>query len=54
MVAVDDAGRPAAVPPFAPQTPLQRKRHRAAEIRRTLRREIQDRLAAVAEHPEAG
>jgi acyl-CoA hydrolase len=52
MVAVDDAGRPAGVPAFAPKTPLERKRHRAAEIRRTLRREIEQRLAAVAERPE--
>lgn len=52
MVAMDEAGRPAAVPPFRPRTPLERKRHRAAEIRRTLRREIEQRLAAVAEHPE--
>lgn len=54
MVAVDEAGRPTAVPPFAPRTALERKRHRAAEIRRTLRREIEERLAAVAEHPEDG
>ncbi|MGY6632464.1 MAG: acyl-CoA thioesterase [Alkalilacustris sp.] len=54
MVAVDDDGRPAPVPPFAPETPLERKRHRAAEIRRTLRRDIETRLAAVAESPEEG
>ena len=52
MVAVDDDGRPAAVPPLTPRTELEHKRHRAAEIRRTLRREIEDRLAAVAERPE--
>lgn len=52
MVAVDDAGRPASVPAFAPATPMQAKRHRAAEIRRTLRREIEGRLAAVADRPE--
>ena len=54
MVAVDDAGRPAAVPPLTPRTALDRKRHRAAEIRRTLRREIETRLAAVAERPDDG
>ena len=53
MVAVDDAGRPAAVPGFVPQTDMERKRHRAAEIRRTLRRDIEDRLAAVADRPDA-
>ena len=52
MVALDEAGRPAEVPPFAPDTPLERKRHRAAEIRRTLRREIEQRLEAVADDPE--
>ncbi len=52
MVALDDDGRPAGVPAFAPKTALERKRHRAAEIRRTLRREIEQRLADVAEHPE--
>ena len=52
MVAVDAAGRPAPVPPVVPATALERKRHRAAEIRRTLRREIEERLAAVAERPE--
>jgi acyl-CoA hydrolase len=54
MVAVDDNGRPAPVPPFTPATPLERKRHSAAMIRRTLRREIEERLEAVAEHPEDG
>ena len=54
MVAVAENGRPTAVPQFTPETPLDRKRHRAAEIRRTLRREIEERLAAVAEHPEDG
>ena len=54
MVAVDETGRPAPVPRFVPTGALEVKRHRAAEIRRTLRREIEDRLAAVAEHPEDG
>lgn len=54
MVALDDSGRPAEVPPFTPDTPMERKRHRAAEIRRTLRREIERRLEAVAEHPDDG
>lgn len=52
MVAVDEAGRPAAIPRFVPQALLEVKRHRAAEIRRTLRREIEDRLEAVAERPD--
>jgi uncharacterized protein (TIGR00369 family) len=38
MVAVDDAGRPAAVPPRAPATPDEVRRIEAAEQRRRLRR----------------
>jgi acyl-CoA hydrolase len=52
MVAVDDARRPAAVPPFAPATEVERQRHRAAALRRELRREFVARLEAVAEKGE--
>ena len=40
MVAVDDQGRPVQVPVFLPQTELEKRRHRAAELRKELRREI--------------
>jgi acyl-CoA hydrolase len=40
MVAVDDAGRPAEVPALAVDTPAGARRHRAAELRRRLRREV--------------
>ncbi|MQW89334.1 acyl-CoA thioesterase [Sinorhizobium saheli] len=49
MVAVDDAGRPVAVPEFHPETPADKRRHQAAELRRTLRREFAHRLKTVAE-----
>lgn len=48
MVAVDDEGRPTVVPQVQPQTPAEERRYRAAELRRTLRREIAARLEAVA------
>ncbi len=49
MVAVDDEGRAANVPPLSLETETERHRHRAAELRRTLRREIAARLERVAE-----
>lgn len=55
MVAVDDDGRPAEVPAYRPETPVDIARHRAAELRRTLRREFAARMEAVASPgPEAG
>lgn len=48
MVAVDDEGRPVPVPDFAPATEIERRRHRAAELRRALRREFGARMEAVA------
>ncbi|WP_126977703.1 acyl-CoA thioesterase [Frigidibacter oleivorans] len=47
MVAVDDEGRPAGVPPLVPATDAERQRMRAAELRRELRREHRERLEAV-------
>jgi acyl-CoA hydrolase len=52
MVAVDDDRRPAPVPQFTPETPVERRRHRAAGLRRDLRREFVARLEAVAEGGE--
>ena len=37
FVALDDDGRPTAVPPLAPQTPTEERRMREAELRRTHR-----------------
>jgi len=38
MVAVDDERKPVAVPPLRPFTPDERRRHAAAEVRKTMRR----------------
>jgi acyl-CoA hydrolase len=46
MVAVDSHGRPVPVPAFEPCTPIDRRRHDAAQIRRSLRREFEARFAA--------
>ncbi len=55
MVAVDDARKPVAVPPLAPGTPDERRRHAAAELRKQMRREAELRYAALrgAEAPSA-
>ena len=44
MVAVDDQGKSVEVPPWRPATPIQRRRHHAAELRRALRRELSTRF----------
>jgi len=43
MVAVDDDGRPAAVPPLQPTTPDEKRRFEAAKERKKLRMELQQR-----------
>lgn len=48
MVAVDAHGRPVPIPAYVPQTDLQRQRHKAAELRKDLRREIEARQREVA------
>lgn len=53
MVAVHDDGRPALVPPLEVETPVERRRNAAAEMRRTLRREFSARLEAAAEQGRA-
>ena len=47
MVAVDDDGKPKPVPPLRPFTPDERRRHAAAELRKTMRREMEQRFAAI-------
>ncbi|MCD7098248.1 acyl-CoA thioesterase [Stenotrophomonas sp. MMGLT7] len=52
MVAVDDDDRPTPVPPLLPQTADQKRRHAAAQIRRTLRQEMErHQLALLASTP---
>ena len=48
MVAVDEDGRPSEIPAFVPSTDIDRRRHRAADLRRELRREFEARFRAVA------
>lgn len=43
MVAVDDAGKPVAVPPLQPRTPDEKRRFEAAKVRRQLRQELEQR-----------
>jgi acyl-CoA hydrolase len=47
MVAVDDDRKPVPVPPLQPTTPDERRRHAAAEVRRAVRREMQQRFEAL-------
>ncbi|MBN8188233.1 acyl-CoA thioesterase [Salipiger thiooxidans] len=49
MVAVDDDGKPAEVPELKILTETEEKRNRAAEIRRTLRRQFSEELKKAAE-----
>lgn len=52
MVAVDDDGRPAEVPALVPQGALEKHRWRAAEVRKSLRREFAERLERAAREGE--
>lgn len=47
MIAVDDDGKPTAVPPLNPQTADERRRYAVAEVRRQMRREMESKFAAV-------
>jgi uncharacterized protein (TIGR00369 family) len=53
MVAVDETGRPAAVPPLQPRTPDEHRRFSAAQVRRQLRTEIEQRARALQRPPGA-
>jgi len=47
MVAVDEKGKPSAVAALRPFTPDERRRHAAAELRKAMRREMEQRFAAI-------
>ena len=47
MVAVDEEGKPTAVPPLQPSTPDEHRRFEAARVRRELRRELESRYRAM-------
>ena len=46
MVAVDDNRTPVEIPPLRPFTPDERRRHAAAEVRKQMRLELEQRSAA--------
>ena len=47
MVAVDDERKPVPVPPLRPFTPEEKRRHEAAQLRKALRKEFNERFEAV-------
>jgi acyl-CoA hydrolase len=47
MIAVDDNGKPTAVEPWHPVSAEERRRHAAAEMRRAMRREMEQKFAAI-------
>jgi len=47
MIAVDDEGKPTAVPPLSPDTPEAQRRYAAAELRRAMRREMEAKFAEI-------
>jgi len=52
MVAVDDEGRPAPVPPLQPESGDERRRYADAQTRRALRQEFEQRQRAMKCAPE--
>ncbi|MFL5824760.1 MAG: acyl-CoA thioesterase [Solirubrobacteraceae bacterium] len=52
MVALDDQGKPARVPPLAPQTPAERRREQEAQLRRNNR--LAEREAILGARDEQG
>ncbi len=47
MIAVDDHGKPTPVPALEPGTPDEHRRHVAAQLRKTMRQEMEQRYAAI-------
>ena len=54
MVAVDDDKKPAPVTPLQPVTPEEIRRYAAAELRKQMRREMEQRFAATRTKMDAG
>ncbi|WP_417249621.1 acyl-CoA thioesterase [Celeribacter sp.] len=50
MVAVDDHGQSTEVPRFEPKTEVDKRRWKAAKLRKELRRETEAKLAAISGH----
>ena len=47
MIAVDDHGKPTPVPAWVPNSAEEKRRHAAAELRRSMRREMEQKFAAI-------
>ncbi len=47
MIAVDDAGKPTPVPSLIPETADERRRFTVAEVRRSMRREMEAKFVAI-------
>ena len=47
MIAVDDHGKPTPVPGWVPNSAEEKRRHAAAELRRSMRREMEQKFAAI-------
>lgn len=54
MVAVDDEGRPTPVPPLQPQSSDEKRRFAAAQLRRQLRQEMEQRHLELLKHNPSG
>ncbi len=53
MVAIDENGKTTPVPPLRPFTPDERRRHAAAQLRKSMRREMEERFAATRQESQA-
>ena len=53
MIAVDDSGKPTPVPAWAPASAEEKRRHAAAELRRSMRREMEQKFAAIRQAGES-
>ena len=53
MIAVDDAGKPTPVPAFTPSSAEEKRRYAAAELRRSMRREMEQKFAAIRQAGES-
>ena len=47
MIAVDDSGKPTPVPAWVPASAEEKRRHAAAELRRSMRREMEQKFSAI-------
>ncbi len=54
MVAVDDDGKPAKVPPLKPSTGEEERRFEAAKVRRALRQELEQRYMDLRRETQSG